>query len=329
MDSDERALFERGVRRALESDDGAGSDAAFASLGWRDALAADPPAAVSVLFELQGEANAASSALDDVLAAALGNDGGSGIGVVLPRLGHHDPPGVVMGPDITVHGIGTTGLGRRDVALVATADGGSVSVARVATEALTLRPLAGLDPALGLVEVHGTIGPGPGTRGPAEHRAGDRPHDPGTWAAAVAWGQIAVGHELVGTARTMLRLARDHAVDRVQFGRPIASFQAVRHRLADSLVAIESAEAALTAAWDGPAGTAAMAKAIAGRSARTVARHGQQVLAGIGFTAEHPFHRFVRRTLVLDHVLGSARALSLELGQQLLATRTLPDQLPL
>ena len=52
-----------------------------------------------------------------------------------------------------------------------------------------------------------------------------------------------------GASRTMLDLAREHAVERVQFDRPIAGFQAVRHRLAETLVAIEAADAALDAAW--------------------------------------------------------------------------------
>ena len=79
----------------------------------------------------------------------------------------------------------------------------------------------------------------------------------------------------------MLDLARAHALERVQFGRPIARFQAVRHRLADALVAVEALDAALGAAWDEPNPmTAALAKAIAGRTARTVATHCQQVLAG-------------------------------------------------
>jgi alkylation response protein AidB-like acyl-CoA dehydrogenase len=128
----------------------------------------------------------------------------------------------------------------------------------------------------------------------------------------------------------MLQLARDHAVARMQFGRPIAAFQAVRHRLADSLVAIEAADAAIGGAWDdGSSLTAAMAKAVAGRSARTVARHCQQVLAGIGFTTEHPFHHYLRRVLVLDGLLGDARTLTTQLGQDLLGRRDLPAPLPL
>ncbi|MBN2623320.1 MAG: hypothetical protein JXA83_08130, partial [Acidimicrobiales bacterium] len=112
--------------------------------------------------------------------------------------------------------------------------------------------------------------------------------------------------------------------------RPIAQFQAVRHRLAESLVAIEAADAALGAAWDDPSPVgAALAKAIAGRGARTAARHCQQVLAGIGFTTEHPLHTFVRRVLVLDHLFGDARSLTRQLGADLLARRALPSMLPL
>ena len=117
---------------------------------------------------------------------------------------------------------------------------------------------------------------------------------------------------------------------RIQFGQPIASFQAVRHRLAETLVAVEAADAALGSAWDeGSPASAARAKALAGRSARTATRHGQQVLAGIGFTTEHDFHHYVRRVLVLDQLFGTARALTRELGRQLLATRRLPPLPPL
>jgi alkylation response protein AidB-like acyl-CoA dehydrogenase len=150
------------------------------------------------------------------------------------------------------------------------------------------------------------------------------------WPVSIAAGQVALAHEVVGASRTMLQLARDHAVERIQFGRPIAAFQAVRHRLADSLVAIEAAEAAIDGAWgDGSPPTAALAKAVAGRSARTVARHCQQVLAGIGFTTEHPFHRYLRRVLVLDGLLGDARTLTTQLGEDLLGSRQLPPLLPL
>ena len=123
----------------------------------------------------------------------------------------------------------------------------------------------------------------------------------------------------------MLELAREHALNRIQFGQPISRFQAVRHRLAETLVAIETADAMLDAAWfDQAPQMAAVAKSLAGRGGRIAIRHCQQVLAGIGFTTEHPFHRYVRRVLVLDQILGSSRLLTIELGNELLATRCLP-----
>ena len=143
-------------------------------------------------------------------------------------------------------------------------------------------------------------------------------------------GQLALTHELIGASRAMLALARDHAVERIQFDQPIARFQAVRHRLADAFVAVESAATAVDAAWDdGSPLAAATAKAIAGRSARLVARHCQQVLAGIGFTTEHPLHRYVRRVLVLDSLFGDARSLTRAVGDELLRTRQLPPMLAL
>ena len=131
--------------------------------------------------------------------------------------------------------------------------------------------------------------------------------DAAAWEAAVALGRRAVAHQIAGASRAMLALARTHALERVQFGRPIARFQAVRHRLADALVAVEALEATLAAAGDEPnSDTAALAKAVAGRTARTVAAHCQQVLAGIGFTTDHPFHRFLKRTMLLEGLFGSA-----------------------
>ena len=120
----------------------------------------------------------------------------------------------------------------------------------------------------------------------------------------------------------MLTLARRHALDRVQFGRPVASFQAVRHRLAETLVAIEGAEATLGATTDDFGSL--LAKAAAGQAALTAAKHCQQVLGGIGFTAEHELHRHVKRALLLDGLLGSARELTREAGARLRAEGSAP-----
>ena len=135
----------------------------------------------------------------------------------------------------------------------------------------------------------------------------------------------AVGWWLLGSARAMLALAHRHALDRVQFGRPIASFQAVRHRLAETLVAIEGAEATLTLPGDdNPDLTSLLAKAAAGKAALTAAKHCQQVLGGIGFTEEHDLHHHVKRALVLDGLLGSSKELTRRAGAGLRARGSAP-----
>jgi hypothetical protein len=135
----------------------------------------------------------------------------------------------------------------------------------------------------------------------------------------------ALGWWLIGSARAMLALARQHALDRVQFGKPIASFQAVRHRLAETLVAIEGAEATLTLPEaESPDLTAMLAKAAAGKAALTAAKNCQQVLGGIGFTAEHDLHIHVKRALVIDGLLGSSKELTKKAGAGLRARGSAP-----
>lgn len=296
---EDRELFERSLAHATTTSSGVDLDAALDELGWHDALGDDPRTAVSLLFELQGRANATSSALDAVVGARLGVEPGTA--VVLPPLGRVDAP--------TTEGLALAGIERAKIAAV----GGDV----VPVADLALRPVAGLDPSLGLVAVTVT-GPPPA------------PVTGAPWTEAVADGQLALAHELIGASRSMLELARTHALERVQFDRPIAQFQAVRHKLAETLVAIEAADDSAAAAWElGTPLAAAAAKAVAGRSARVAAKHCQQVLAGIGFTLEHDFHHHLRRALVLDRLLGDSKALTRSLGEQLLLERRLPPMLPL
>jgi hypothetical protein len=310
MEADVRELFARSLRDATEKHTGAALDAALEELGWRDALAADEADAVSILFELQGAHRATSSALDSVVLDALGLDAGA---VVLPSLGQWKPPAAPLGDGFVVDGLA---LGEPDRLLVVARAGKEDVAVVVAATGLDVRRVDGLDPTLGPLQVRGQV-----------EASGAQPVD---WSEAVTRGQRALGHELVGASRTLLELACTHALERIQFGRPIAQFQAVRHRLAETLVAIETADAALEAAWlDRSAGSAAMAKALAGRGARTAARHCQQVLAGIGFTTEHPLQGVIKRALVLDQVLGSADLLTRELGEQLVTTRALPPLLAL
>ncbi len=320
MEDGDRELLERSVRRAMESHSGAALDIALDEIGWPEALSVEPRTAVSVLFELQGAEHANTSAMGVVFGSALGLEAGGAADVVLPPLGRWHRPGQMVGDEVVIGGLGTTSLVDRGTATVVVRIDDDDLALEVATADLTIRTVRGIDPSLGLVEVVGNSVP---------YRA-RRELLPTAWEDALALARIAAGHELVGAARSMLGLAREHALERVQFGRPISSFQAIRHRLADTLVAVEAAAAALDSAWEvRSAQAAAMAKAQAGRSARTAARHCQQVLAGIGFTTEHDLHLFVRRTLVLDELFGSARALTRNLGDELLATRTLPPLPPL
>jgi hypothetical protein len=320
MEGAELDLFDRGVRRATGSASGAALDAALADLGWRDALAEDRRAAVALLFECQGAAQVTSSALSQLLAVGLGLGlDHQPTSVLLPPLRTRHAPGRLLGGRCVVGGLATAAPDRSEsVLVVARTEHGHTAVAVPAPE-LSSRAVGGIDPLLGLLEVGGDVA-----------LEGAEPGAPVDWTAAVALGQLALGHELVGASRSMLELARSHALERIQFGRPVATFQAVRHRLADSLVAIEAAAALLAAAWDDPSPVnAAIAKSSAGRSARSVARHCQQVLAGIGFTTEHPFQRYYRRTMVLDQLLGAGTQLTAELGAEVLRSGTLPPVLPL
>lgn len=336
MDGTEAALLERGLRHAAANLSGAELDQALAGLGWPEAVDADARTAVTMLFSLQGEANTDSAALDHLLATAtLGRAGtelarvavaGDGaaatVAVALPAPGRAETAGRVTGDHCRVDGIATAVARRRQRLLViADAEGGRRDVEAVVLDvaALDRRPVEGLDPALGLVRLGGEA--------PVLARRSVSADD---WGHALALGRLALGHEMVGSARRMLELGRQHALERVQFERPIASFQAVRHRLADALVALEGAAALLDAAWDELSPTsAAVAKGFTGRAASTVAAHCQQVLGGIGFTTEHPLHRHVRRTMVLDQLLGSSASLTRRLGEEILSSRQLPAPVPL
>lgn len=315
MERVDNKLFEKSLSHAAQHHTGASLDNALEELGWRDALAIDPHAAIATLFELQGAANGCSSALETVLISFLGLELDSVSGVVLPAVGGWGPPGELDGGQLVVRGLGTT-LADRESAVVVTESRDKHAASIIPLASLSLRPLRGIDPSYGLMEVTGEVAEG-------ESEVVE-------WRRAVSFGQLVLGHELVGASRKMLELAREHALNRIQFGQPICRFQAVRHRLADTLVAIETANAMLDAAWlDRSPQTAATAKALAGRGARIAARHCQQVLAGIGFTTEHPLHRYIRRVLVLDQMLGASRSLTKQLGDQLLADRRLPVLLPL
>jgi alkylation response protein AidB-like acyl-CoA dehydrogenase len=127
-----------------------------------------------------------------------------------------------------------------------------------------------------------------------------------------ALGLAVTSADLVGTMRGAVRLACDYAKERRQYGKPIGSFQAVQHLLADAHVAAEgSSSAALHAAWAVDAlapgealAAAAVAKAYCARAARSVCETAIQVHGGIGNTWECLAHVQLRRAIVSSDVLG-------------------------
>jgi alkylation response protein AidB-like acyl-CoA dehydrogenase len=127
--------------------------------------------------------------------------------------------------------------------------------------------------------------------------------------------RVAVASEHAGMIGDLLDLTVDYVRERQQFGRPIGSFQAVKHRLADLLVDRERARsaarfAAAVAAADPDAAElpSTVAAAICSDAVVRVAHEAVQLHGGIGFTWEHRAHLYVRRALGDEGLFGSARA---------------------
>ena len=113
----------------------------------------------------------------------------------------------------------------------------------------------------------------------------------------------ATSAELLGSSSRVLEMSVAYAKDRHQFGKPIGSFQAVKHRLADALVDVEAMRSSVYfAAWSLDAGeftgslAASAAKAWCSDASARVMASGLQVHGGIGFTWEHDLHLYVKRS---------------------------------
>jgi alkylation response protein AidB-like acyl-CoA dehydrogenase len=128
---------------------------------------------------------------------------------------------------------------------------------------------------------------------------------------------------LSGIARELLEMSVQYAKDRVQFGRPIGSFQAVQQRLATMAVAaggVESTvEAVIAAAGRDAPGEAAALCALAADMTREIALSALQVHGGIGFTDAHPLHAYLKRVLRLQAVVAATDPLARQ-GARLLGT---------
>ncbi|HEY8218273.1 MAG TPA: acyl-CoA dehydrogenase family protein [Acidimicrobiia bacterium] len=123
---------------------------------------------------------------------------------------------------------------------------------------------------------------------------------------------VCLALEAVGTCQAIFDMTLEYAKHREQFGVPIGSFQAIKHKLADMFVMLERARAtgyfaALAIAEHDPrhAEAAATAKIAAGQCQRLLAKEGIQIHGGIGYTWEHDMHLHVRRVKTDAQLLGT------------------------
>jgi alkylation response protein AidB-like acyl-CoA dehydrogenase len=137
-------------------------------------------------------------------------------------------------------------------------------------------------------------------------------------------GAAALAAEQVGGAARALEMAVEHARTRRQFGRPIGSFQAVKHKCAEMLVELESARsAAYYAVWaagaldPGLPLAASIAQAACSEAFSRIAAENIQVLGGMGFTWEHPAHLYFRRARSSEVLFGDAVQHRARLGRLL------------
>ncbi|MCG7597600.1 acyl-CoA dehydrogenase family protein [Mycobacterium sp. PSTR-4-N] len=142
-------------------------------------------------------------------------------------------------------------------------------------------------------------------------------------------GSALLAVEQVGAAQHLLDLSVDYARSRLQFGRPIGSFQAVKHRLADALVAVEHARStayhaiwALTHGTDDPALAVSIAQAVCSAALTRIANDTIQVHGGIGFTWEHQAHLYYKRAYTDAALLGSAEDHRARVAELVLDGRT-------
>ena len=194
---------------------------------------------------------------------------------------------LVLDPDYVVNG---------DIAdvVVAAPDGPGGQLSRWTR--FTAQPVATMDPTRRLARVRPQDAQATEVIGP----------DPGIADTAA----ILLAAEQIGAAERCLELTVEYAKSRVQFGRPIGSFQALKHRMADLYVAIAAARAVVADACDDPTPTnAATARLAASEALGTVAAEGIQLHGGIAITWEHDMHLYFKRAHGSAQLLDSPREL--------------------
>jgi alkylation response protein AidB-like acyl-CoA dehydrogenase len=146
-----------------------------------------------------------------------------------------------------------------------------------------------------------------------EARVGEPGSAPAALGELLRRGAVGAAAAMLGAARRCLDMSVQYAKVREQFGQPIGSFQAIRHRCAEMLLEVENAHAATYyAAWALDAGAedrdlaASVAKAYVSEAARKVCGDAIQVHGGIGFTWEYDLHLYFKRAKTLEATWGDA-----------------------
>jgi alkylation response protein AidB-like acyl-CoA dehydrogenase len=196
-----------------------------------------------------------------------------------------------------------------EIAVVARVDDG-VGVFLVSRDECTIQPIASMDGTRSLADVVLD-----GVEVGADRVLGEpSAHAIDHVRRAVDEAVTALALESVGTCQSIFDTALEYAKEREQFGVPIGSFQAIKHKFADMLIAVERARAtgyfaAVTIAEDDPRRSiaASTAKVAASDCRRLFAKEGIQLLGGIGYTWEHDMHLYVRRVTADSGMLGTAR----------------------
>ena len=188
-----------------------------------------------------------------------------------------------------------------------TTDGVALFVVEPGDGGVSWQPLVGLDPTLRMQALRLD-----GARLPADRLIGAPGQTCSALDRALDAAQTALALQAVGGAGRALEMAVEYAKVRQQFGRPIGSFQAIKHKCANMLVAYETARSgAYYAAWAVGAAApdareaAAMAKATSTEMFCLVAAEAVQVHGGIGFTWEHDLHFYLKRAKYLEFALGT------------------------
>ena len=139
-----------------------------------------------------------------------------------------------------------------------------------------------------------------------------KPIDAEAYAAWRDRAHVSFAAEMTGTAHRIFDMSLAYAKEREQFDRPIGSFQAIQHKLADMSLALQRATAAVqygAMTCDANAGDRTLAchsaKAAAGEAARRILKDGAQIHGGIGYTWEHDLHLYLRRATADEDTLGT------------------------